>query len=156
MAINKLIEADAFALAQVEEFKKVILDAGEVRSETFDNLIARNPKIIFINSAENPDGIGALKIPFEDYRREVFTKARSHKNSEDYRYELGWIVSLKKGCGNQIMECMLADAYGPLYSTVRKENEIMIYLLKKYNFIQEGVPYNSTRGDYELLLFIRE
>jgi len=156
MSINKPIEADAFSPVQIEEFKKVLLDAGEVRAETFDNLIARNPKIMFMNSVENPDGIGALKMPFKDYRREVFAKAESHKNSEDYQYELGWIVSLKKGCGKQIMECMLADANGALYATVRKENEIMIYLLKKYNFIQEGVPYNSTRGDYKLLLFIRE
>lgn len=155
MSINKPIQADAFSSPQIEEFKKVLLDEGEVRSETFDNLIARNPKIMFMTSLENPDGIGALKIPFEDYRREVFAKAGCHKNPENYRYELGWIVSRKKGCGNQIMECLLADADCSLYATVRRENEIMIYLLKKHNFIQEGVPYKSSRGDYELLLFTR-
>mgnify|MGYP003606354399 CR=1 FL=1 len=154
MILNTLSEVKKFSENQINKFKEILLSAGEVQEKTFEGLIAKNPKIVIIDNLENPKGIGALKIPYDNHRDKVFRLSKSTVDPNLFKYELGWVVSLEKGNGNKIM-ALLVDNNHRIYATVRKDNTTMIYLLKKNKFSQEGVPYLSDRGTYELLLFIR-
>ncbi|RYG53210.1 MAG: hypothetical protein EOO01_04950 [Chitinophagaceae bacterium] len=138
-------------------FKKILVHAGQVTEETFPALIAKNPRILFLDHTNKPTGIGALKIPHKSYKDSVFSKAKSEKNPDDFKFELGWVVSLSKGNGNRITAILAEYADIKTYATVREDNVPMINLLKKYEFEQSGVPYPTTRNnqDYTLLLFIK-
>jgi hypothetical protein len=154
MIVNTLSEVKKFSENQINKFREILLSAGEVQEKTFEGLIAKNPKIIIIDNLENPKGIGALKIPYNNHRDKVFRLSKSKVDPNLFKYELGWIVSLEKGNGNKIMTLLVNNNYR-IYATVRKDNMAMIYLLKKYKFKEEGISYLSDRGNYELLLFIR-
>ena len=147
-------EANKFTKEQIAMFKKILVGAGQVTKDTFDGLIAKNPQIVILGEFSSPKGIGALKIPYIKHKVKVFRQAKSLKSVNNYRFELGWIVSLEKGSGNKIMGA-LKCSYSDVYSTVREDNEPMIFLLKKYGYKQEGSPYKSDRGEYNLLLFIK-
>jgi hypothetical protein len=147
-------EANEFSENEIILFKEILINAGEVSEDTFGGLIEKNPKILILGNFENIDGIGALKIPNKTYKEKVFNLSKSEKNPSEYNFELGWLVSLKKGNGNKIVE-LLASFEQNIYATVREENEKMIHLLKKYGFNQAGFSFESNRGNYQILLFIK-
>lgn len=148
-------DAKDFSDIDIDIFKTILIKAGEVSEATFEGLIEKNPKILILGEKENPSGIGALKIPNKDYKKKVFRLSKSNENSDKYSFELGWIVSLASGNGNKIMK-LLSSFEDKLYTTVREENNKMIHLIKKYGFQQTGVSYKSSRGNYKLLLFIKQ
>ncbi len=152
---NVYYEAHDFSKKEISNFKRILIEAGEVSEIAFDGLVAQNPKILFINNTENPKGIGALKIPNKSYKESKFKSSKSNKNPDSFPYELGWVVSREKGSGNKIVK-ILSESDQNIYATVREENEVMIYLLKKYGFKQEGFSFNSERGNYKILLFIKQ
>ena len=147
--------ANTFSKPEIAAFKKILMDAGQVKEEAFEGLIEKNPKILFIGNTENPTGIGALKVPHKSYKDGVFKKAYSDKNPNDYDFELGWVVNLSIGNGNKIVAALAGTKDKKVYATVREDNIPIITLLKKYGFEQNGEPYLSGRGDYKVLLFIK-
>ena len=147
-------EAKDFSNNEINLFKEILIDANEVSELSFNGLIERNPKLLIIGDTEKPLGIGALKIPNIEYKEKVFRLSGSKLDYKDYKYELGWVVSLEKGNGNKIVD-ILSNSENNIYATVREQNEKMIFLLKKYGFSQTGNSYKSTRGEYQLLLFIK-
>ena len=72
----------------------------------------------------------------------------------DFNYELGWIVVLEqgKGIGKKITKS-LSELKTKIYSTVRKENEVMNHILTKIGFEKTGISYSSKRGDYKINLY---
>lgn len=154
MTKYKYKEAKDFSANEIILFKKILINAGEVSEDSFKSLIDKNPKIIILGNKENIDGIGALKIPNKKYKEKVFELSNSKKDSSEYNFELGWLVSLKSGNGNKIVE-LLTSFERNIYATVREKNEKMIHLLKKYGFQQAGLSFESNRGNYQILLFTK-
>lgn len=150
-------EASDFSKKEIATFKKIVLEAGEVSSGTFDGLIEKNPILLFYPNPKKIKAIGALKIPNKEYKDGVFKKSNSRADSNSFKYELGWIVSLEeeKGIGQKITEILAA--YQPkMYATVRKDNVKMNHIIQKFGFQQSGNSYDSIRGDYQINLFIKE
>jgi hypothetical protein len=147
-------EANDFSENEIILFKKILIKAGEVSEYSFTGLIEKNPKILILGNTEKIDGIGALKIPNKAYKEKVFALSNSKKDSSEYNFELGWVVSLSSGNGNKIVE-LITDFEKNIYATVREKNEIMIHLLKKYGFQQAGFSFKSNRGNYQIVLFTK-
>jgi hypothetical protein len=147
-------EADSFTKSEVAAFRQILMDAGEVSETSFAGFIEKNPRILFQGDTKSPDGIGALKIPNRDYKDSAFQKAKSPHDPASYRYELGWVVSLVRGSGNKIVAALATSGDTDVYATVRENNPSMIHLLRKYGFVQSGIPY-AGRGNYKILLFIK-
>lgn len=139
----------------IAKFKKMVLDEGEVRKETFDGLIDRDPIIFVFPNFENIQVCGALKIPNDDYKKRKLEKL---SDSSEIKYELGWIVvhkdHRKKGLGSSLVEATI-DYSEKMYSTVRSDNEGMIHILEKYEF-QLLDETKSTRGNYSIKTFTRQ
>ncbi len=149
--------AKEFSNKEIAAFKKIVLEAGEVSSATFDGLISKNPVLLFYPETENIEAVGALKIPNDSYKKRVFEKSEADVNRAKYEYELGWIVCLseEKGIGQKITEALAI--YKPnQYATVRKENVKMNHIIQKFGFKQVGKSYNSNRGDYENNLYVKD
>ncbi|MBK9378141.1 MAG: N-acetyltransferase [Saprospiraceae bacterium] len=153
----KIGNATEFSKDEIAAFKKIVIEAGEVSSETFDGLISKNPVLLFYTDTKKIEAIGALKIPNESYKNRVFAKSESTVNMDDYEFELGWIVCLneEKGIGQKITSA-LATYNSKQYATVRKENAKMNHILQKFGFSQVGKSYKSDRGDYENNLYIKD
>ena len=152
----KIGNASEFSEVEIETFKKIVLDEGEVTEETFDGLVDKKPILLFAPDTSNIKAVGALKIPHESYKNKVFKKSGSELVPNDFQYELGWVVSLKPGLGKIVTE-ILAKEDATIYATVREENAKMQHIIKKYGgFKQSGIPYKSDRGDYKNILFVKE
>lgn len=149
--------AKEFSENDLNRFKEIVINAGEVSKRTFDNLISKNPLIIFIQDNIDIHAIGALKIPNDTYKQDVFYKSETAEKIEDFPFELGWIVSLKesKGYGKKIVE-ILSVLSPNIYATVRSENYIMKHILEKFSFKKTGNNYKSDRGNYDIELFIKK
>lgn len=149
--------ASEFSEKEIKLFKNILMDAGEVSKASFNGLIEKNPILLFCHDSTNIFGIGALKIPFENHKRSIFNNAKSVNKFNDYQYELGWIVVLEEnqGIGKTITK-ELSERKNKIYATVRENNLKMIYILEKLGFSKEGLPYDSTRGNYKLLLYLKD
>ena len=151
----KLRYAKKFSDNEIATFKKIVLSKGEVSAETFDGLILKNPILLFSPNTSDVEAVGALKVPHESYKDKVFKNSKSELAADDFQYELGWVVSLKPGLGKIVTE-ILAKKDVTVYATVREGNAQMLHIIQKYGgFKQSGIPYQSDRGDYKNILFIK-
>jgi hypothetical protein len=150
-------KATDFSVKEISAFKKIVVNAGEVGSKTFDGLMKKNPTLLFIPNTINIEAIGALKIPNDSYKTKVFKISKSSYSPDEFEYELGWIVSLKEGKGNgkKLVE-ILTTTESTIYATVRKENKRMKHILQKLGFESNGQQYKSKRDEYDLELYIRK
>lgn len=148
-------KASDFSKDEVDLFKKTVIEAGEVSEATFDGLIAKNPTLIFIPNTLKIEAVGALKIPNDHYKLNVFTQAQSPESQNEFEFELGWIVSLIPGNGKKLTR-ILSSYRSNIYATVRQANEIMKHILTINGFIKSGNKYKSNRNDYYLELYIKK
>ena len=150
-------EAKDFTKEEIIRFKNILINAGEVVEYTFDNLIKRNPILLFYPNTENIEAIGALKRPNKSYKIKVFRKSQSKFDPDTFDYELGWVVSLKRGKGiGKNITTHLANYKPRIYATTREKNEMMKHILKINEFQIDGIAYNSERGSYKNILYIKE
>jgi hypothetical protein len=150
----KLGKSTDFSKFEIATFQKIVIDAGEVSELAFDGLISKVPILLFIPNTINIEAIGALKIPNDEYKEKVFTKSQNNENSNNYKFELGWIVSLKPGNGKKLVEIL--STFSPnVYATVRQENSKMKHILEKIGFIKSGIGYKSDRNNYDIELYIK-
>jgi len=86
--------ASDFSPQIIAQFKEIVLKAGQVNESTFDGLIRKNPTLMFIPDADEMSAVGALKIPNDNRKINYFRDAANTSESpDDYKFELGWIVS---------------------------------------------------------------
>jgi RimJ/RimL family protein N-acetyltransferase len=157
MSIYTILKrASDFPDEKIVQFKNILMDAGEVESIAFNGLIAKNPFISFYPNDKEIGSIGALKIPNENYKLRVFSESKTELQPYDYDFELGWIVSVKKkkGFGKKITQ-LLSNYPSSIYATVRKENVIMSKILLSCGFKLTGKPFQSSRGNYEICLYVK-
>lgn len=152
--IFEIKKASEFSTNEITKFKKILINEGEVIELTLDRLIKNDSILLFYPDTNNIKAIGALKIPLESYKSDIFTKSKSHLKPDDFNFELGWIVVLErgKGIGTKIVK-LLSEYNEKIYSTVRKENKGMNHILTKIGFEKTGKSYNSKRGDYKINLY---
>lgn len=149
--------AECLDFKELNNFKKIVLKGGEVEADTFDNLMGKNPKLLFLYEDIEIIGVGALKIPNKNYKNRVFNKSQSTEDESQFSKELGWVVSLKEkeGNGSKIISSLIVGEQN-LYATVRKENDQMKRLLEKFGFQKSGNDFDSKRDEYKIELYIKK
>ena len=147
-------KASDFSKSEVERFKNIVINAGEVTEVTFDGLLEKDPILLFIPNPIKIQAVGALKIPNDEYKVKVFTKSKTTENSMDYQFELGWVVSLTSGNGKKLVE-ILSQITPNIYATVRCKNNKMKHILEKFRFAKSGQSYKSDINNYEIELYLK-
>lgn len=143
------------------EFKKMVIDAGEVDPTTLPKLYARAFVLGIARSVNRVSGIGALKRPFAAHRRSVFQNAKSRLPPESFAYELGWFHVLPEFQGNHISSRLVQELIPCIeeelvYATSRSDNGRMHgALINHGNFSAEGSAFPSGRVPVPLQLFVR-
>ncbi|HIF9117265.1 TPA: GNAT family N-acetyltransferase [Photobacterium damselae] len=147
-----------FSKQQLDEFEKIVVEAGEVQAAGFRELMESAHRLVFLYVDEQLVATGAIKIPRISYRNGVFLKASVSERAEQFLYEAGWIVVSsnyrRKGFSIHIVNAIIEELAGEkCYSTTRVDNFAMHKTFRRTNFSKLGVDYISSKGNYNLGLF---
>lgn len=104
--------------------------------------------------------VGALKQPELTYRNHVFMEAGAMIPASAFQIELGYIAVAaafrKQGLSHSIVHALLPHSvHENIFATTRADKEAMQHTLPAAGFVQEGRPYPSQGGNYNLLLYVR-
>lgn len=142
--------------AEIDAFKNLVLEGGEVTSYGLHKRIERAERLVFINE-DKCIAVGAIKNPNEGYKSDVFAKAGVPEKSKEFKYELGWLYvtpsARGKGLGRNLMNAVTEFiGVSGCYATTREKNNSMHHLFTQYSFNKLGSVYPSENG-YSLVLY---
>ena len=145
---------------EIADFKALVLAGGEVTPGGLDQRIRAAVGLVFLSEGRLLRGIAALKSPLQTYRKEVFAKSGVPLAEEEYPFELGWVFIIPSARGKKLslklVQAAVTVAGGcAVFATSRTDNLPMHATLVKCGFLPAGDSYRSTRGSYELQLFVR-
>ncbi|EMH6402179.1 GNAT family N-acetyltransferase [Providencia rettgeri] len=148
---------------ELNSFLKLVSVGNEVNTNGLQNRILDAEQLFFIYENEQCVGISAVKCPQKSYITSIFKEAGALVE-EKYEYELGWVYVLedkrKKGYGAilTMSACHHLSEKLPdkaCYSTVREDNTKMRNLLEQFGFKRLGNSYESKRGGYFIVLYVK-
>lgn len=147
--------------AELDTFSAKVSEGGEVANGVRQRAVHAF-RLGFISFNGSVVGTAAIKQPKDEYRRSVFSKARSSLEPNDYSYELGWIFldeqHRKKGQMTRLIQMLMPLAKdAAMFATTRTTNTDMQSILKRLKFSPNGAEYRSEVNNKELLnLFVLE
>ncbi|HEX2854335.1 MAG TPA: hypothetical protein VHO24_13950, partial [Opitutaceae bacterium] len=151
-----------FSAEQKDEFAEFIIAGGEVAPEGLRERLESALRLTFMYAQGKAlCGVAALKQQSEEYRGKIFQKAEASDPAANFPYELGWIVVQKELRGHRLSGRLVDTALKMIekagsYATVRLDNEPMRRTLIRYGFRPEGTHFRSTRGPYDLALYVKD
>ncbi|MFA0712659.1 GNAT family N-acetyltransferase [Vibrio splendidus] len=148
----------SFSKKELDEFEKIVVDAGEVQAAGFRELMGAAHRLVLLYVDDELAATGAIKIPRDTYKNRVFRKASVPELTNQFPFEAGWIFvserHRRKGFSTQILQAIASELEGQgCYATTRADNFGMHEIFKRTKFKQLGQDYKSTNGDYNLGLF---
>jgi len=144
----------------LDRFRQMVLEAGEVQAVGFDDRIGRAEILAFLRVDGGIVGVGALKRPDREYSRRAFKNARAKNAADEFGLELGWVVVENAHRGHsyslRIAEALVAHANGQkIYATSITTRIAMHKALTGCRFEGDGVDWQSKRRpDERLFLFV--
>lgn len=157
IAVKKPNECSA---AELQDFAALVLAGGEVTAVGLEACIKEAKTLLFLAQDGCLKGIAAVKNPENGYKERVFQKAQATVEASQFHFELGWVFVLpsSRGAGfsNKLVEAALSVTNGQaVFATSRANNAPMHKVLKAHGFSCHGKTYASTRGNQQLILFVR-
>ncbi|AZH76307.1 GNAT family N-acetyltransferase [Salmonella enterica] len=146
---------------ELKLFEELVFMGDEVDPNGLKDRILNAEQLFFIKE-DKYVGIAALKRPKKSYKSDVFYKAGS-SDEDKYEYEIGWIYIIEEerenGYGGMLMDSISNylsnnSSSKACFGTVRENNTGMQRLFAKHGFSKVGHSYNSTRGEYSLVLYV--
>jgi predicted GNAT family N-acyltransferase len=144
---------------ELEDFTDLVSQGGEVTLNGLNERIKKAEALIFLVQGGRLKGIAAVKNPVESYKKDVFNKAQTTAQYNNFLFELGWIFvtesSRGRGFSNKLVQAAI-DAVGNqgIYATSRLDNEPMHKALEKYGFVRDGEAYPSNDKNNKIVLFV--
>jgi hypothetical protein len=144
----------------LDRFRQMVLEAGEVQAAGFDDRIGRAEILTFLRVGGEIVGVGALKRPGRKDSRGVFKNGRAKNAADEFGLELGWVVVENAHRGHfysrRIAEALVAHANGrKIYATSVTTRIAMHKALTGCSFERDGVEWQSKRRpDQHLFLFV--
>ena len=145
---------------QLNDFKKFVELGGEVTGSGLITRISNAYLLGFHYENGKLAAIAAIKKPLQSYIKKVFGKAGLQQKIVKYPLELGWIYThqnfRRRGyCAKLVNKMYYAAGKKGTFSTTRINNVGMQKGLVKFGFKKVGRPYSSSRGNYQLVLFVK-
>jgi RimJ/RimL family protein N-acetyltransferase len=153
-------EPGEFKDSDIEDFVRLVEEGGEVSKINLRNRVGDAKFIAFARIGSDLIGVAGLKHPEETHRASVQNKSEVPLPSEDFPFELGWVVIAEKarGKGLSLPLCQLLIAAAGsrgIYATSRTQVPRMHKTLSKLQFQRVGMSWQSTENDDDLGLFVR-
>ena len=147
--------------SELSDFEALVRAGGEVVGDGLLQRILGAEHLVFLRDASGElAGVSALKRPPLQYREHIFSCAKATVPAARHPVEFGWsyIVPAHRGKGlsRLLVETRLSYTGGDLaYATMRADNEPPQRAMARHGFQRQGIPWRSTRGEYDLVLFIQ-
>jgi hypothetical protein len=148
-------------LTEINDFMALVLAGGEVSKVGLEGRVRSASALVFLSIGCCLSGVAALKRPEPHYREGVSSHSGVDLAEVDFPYELGWVFVMPHARGRKfsidLTQVALSKAdNGGVFATSRSDNTAMHSTLKKFEFAAIGRSWPSTRGDYDLKLFLRK
>jgi len=96
---------------EIEHFENLVKAGGEVIHSHLRDRIMRAEYLIFLQGHDEKIlGVAALKRPNAHYREEVFYKAGSSEDPDEFNLEIGWIYVIEDCRGLGYSRRLLEEA----------------------------------------------
>lgn len=149
------------SVAEIAAFEALVIEGGEVELAGLRERILHAEQLVFIYDNNSVVvAVGAIKHPNAGYKSSVFEKSGISEQG-GYEFEAGWLYVAKaargKGYGRILMEsiCQLLPDKS-CFATTRENNTAMQYLFNQFGFSKLGNSYKSRKGNYSLILYVKE
>jgi GNAT superfamily N-acetyltransferase len=148
--------------AELDTFETFVKQGSEVTSQGLRERILRAEWLVFAVEEDGTfSGISALKKPNDSYKRNIFRKAGTQLNPDDFPYEAGWLFVPLAFRGKKYSRLLLEKVIGlageeKLYATTRANNDFMRRTNRRCGLVDTGSPYASEDGDYNLVLSVHQ
>lgn len=146
---------------ELDNFENYVKQGGEVDDNGLRGRMMKAEWLLFLYDENGIlAGVAALKCPEEGYKRNVFNKARSKENPDEFPFEAGWIYIKPEFRGNRFSHVLLEKIIElagdkPLYATTREDNKPMKSTNIRYGLQQSGHPYPSVDRKHNLVLYVK-
>ena len=153
-------EPDAFAPEEIDDFVALVLAGGEVDPNGLKGRVMSAPQIAFLRENDCLQGVGGLKKPSDNHRREVELGSKTTLNAESVPFELGWVFILPSARNRKLSfplcRALVSAANGKgIFATSRSNNLGMHSTLEKLGFSRVGSEWPSQQNDGNLVLFLK-
>lgn len=145
---------------EIRQFRILLLKSREVTQVGVHNRILRASQLSWATSDTQMVAIAALKVPYKQYKRSVFEKAKKIHKQDLYPLEFGWMFVMepfrRQGIAKRLLEALLASIDSVnVFATSRELNDPIVPLLKHSGFEKFGDSFPSARDEYNIVLWIR-
>jgi GNAT superfamily N-acetyltransferase len=145
--------------AELQDFAALILAGGEVTAVGLNTRIKKAEALVFLSQSDCLKGIAAVKNPEQNYKSDVFQKAKASVQANEFTFELGWVFVLpsSRGAGfsHKFVQARLGATDGrAIFATLRSDNTPMHKVLNANGLSKNGGEYASIRGNQNLVLFV--
>jgi hypothetical protein len=153
-------ESSAFSPGEIDDFVAFVLAGGEVNAAGLKERVVAAPQLAFLRENDCLLGVGGLKHPSTNHRKEVERGSRSDLSTQSFPFELGWVFILPTARNRKLSFPLCralvsaANAHG-IFATSRTSNIGMHRTLEKLGFVRSGFEWPSRLAGENLALFIR-
>lgn len=137
----------------------LIQDSGEVSMDKIHRNIVNADAVSWVSDDGQPVGVLVLKNPLKSYKYKVFDAAGLPEEADDFNVELGYLYVKPEfrgqGKAKDLVQTLISKTDKRIYATTREVNHVANDMLSKMNFKNIGNPYQSSRGNYNLLLWVK-
>jgi GNAT superfamily N-acetyltransferase len=146
--------------SEIKDFMALVLAGGEVSPKGLEERVRSAVSLVFLTIGCCLCGVGALKRPEPSYRTSVSSGSDIALSEDTFPYEFGWVFIMPSARGRGLSVDLTREALKTVgakgvFATSRTDNVSMHATLKKFGLLPAGRPWASTRGQYQLQLFIR-
>jgi len=154
MEIKVIDDIKTLSATDLQKFYDVVLESNNVEKRYLKRRIRRAKRLVWLEDNEIIVGTCGIKIPSETYKNKVF-----HDNSENYKFEFGWLYLKEAYRGkewarkiiNYALKCV-EDSY--IFGTCASDNNPMISHFQTNGFSLSR-EYTSSRSCLPYKLFVR-
>jgi len=153
-------EPSGFSQGEIDDFVAFVLAGGEVNSSGLKERVIAAPQIAFLRENDCLIGVGGLKTPSTNHRKEVERGSKSELTIDSVPFELGWVFILPTARNRKLSfplcSALVSAANGHgIFATSRASNIGMHRTLEKLGFVRRGSEWPSRLSDDNLALFVR-
>jgi hypothetical protein len=158
----KVCAADpgAFAPEEIDDFVALVLAGGEVNPNGLRERIMKAPHIAFLRGNDRLLGVGGLKTPSDNHRKEIELGSKTKLDKQSVPFELGWVFIILSARNRKLSfplcRALVSAAKGNgIFATSRANNVSMHRTLTKLGFVCMGSEWPSQQNDGNLALFLK-
>lgn len=148
-----IAEPSEFIVELKAQMLHLVVTGGQVKEDLAKTGIYRAMLVGIVLLDDRVISTCCLKVPFKNYRKNIFTLAKSSAEATHYTYELGYIATHPDHEGRGLCQKLLNEFFPrvsgyKMFATTRKD--AMEHVLGKYLFNRSG---NVFKDDLKLMLY---